>query len=268
MHQRTDIGYLYDGSFEGFLSCVFESFEKREIPADICAEDAQQISLFPMRTVPTDPEKAGRVLRSIPRRICIEAEDFVFSAFYSCMPGRESCLLSFLRMGYRIGPRVLSHLTDPAINALFQAVRHAKNEAHLLSGFIRLSEHNGMLAGVIEPKNRALYLIAPHFADRFRTNPVFIYDKTHRQALFAHEGQWRIFPLADFEPAQPDAAEMRMRALWRTFYDTVAIEGRRNETCRRTHLPLRYRGNMTEFQTNEKSSASTQENPISALPGN
>ena len=39
MPKRTDIAYLYDGSYEGFLCCVFESFEKREIPSDILTED-------------------------------------------------------------------------------------------------------------------------------------------------------------------------------------------------------------------------------------
>ena len=54
MPKRTDIAYLYDGSYEGFLCCVFESFEKQEIPSDILAEDGAQLSLFPARAIPTD----------------------------------------------------------------------------------------------------------------------------------------------------------------------------------------------------------------------
>ena len=260
MHQRTDIGYLYDGSYEGFLSCVFESFEKREIPPEICAENAPQITIFPMRFIATNMERARRVQISIPKRMSLEAEDFVRAAFYSCMPGREGSLLAFLRMGYKMGPRVLSCLTDPTVNALFNAARHAKSEAHLLCGFIRLSDYDGILAGVIEPKNYALPLIAPHFADRFQSDPVFIYDRTHAQALFVQDGSWRIFPLEEFELAHPDETEIAMRNLWRTFYNTVAIEGRRNERCRRTHMPLRYRGVMTEFQPKESAVSLLTEN--------
>ena len=47
MPKRTDIAYLYDGSYEGFLCCVFESFENHEIPSDILAETDAQLSLFP-----------------------------------------------------------------------------------------------------------------------------------------------------------------------------------------------------------------------------
>ena len=43
MPKRTDIAYLYDGSYEGFLCCVFESFEKQEIPSDILAEGVARL---------------------------------------------------------------------------------------------------------------------------------------------------------------------------------------------------------------------------------
>ncbi|WP_417104421.1 DUF4130 domain-containing protein, partial [Hominenteromicrobium sp.] len=42
--------------------------------------------------------------------------------------------------------------------------------------------------------------------------------------------------------------EEKFRAMWRTFYDTVGIEGRRNDLCRRTHMPKRYWNRMTEMR--------------------
>lgn len=41
--------------------------------------------------------------------------------------------------------------------------------------------------------------------------------------------------------------EETMQALWREFCDTIAIRERENPRCQRTHLPLRFRPNMTEF---------------------
>ena len=32
----TDTAYCYDGSFAGFLCCVFESYARKEIPAEVC----------------------------------------------------------------------------------------------------------------------------------------------------------------------------------------------------------------------------------------
>ena len=31
----ADVVYLYDGSFEGFLCCVFESFAQHELPSTL-----------------------------------------------------------------------------------------------------------------------------------------------------------------------------------------------------------------------------------------
>ena len=40
----TDVAYRYDGSFAGFLCCVFESYARHEIPSEICPpEEGQQI---------------------------------------------------------------------------------------------------------------------------------------------------------------------------------------------------------------------------------
>ena len=41
--------------------------------------------------------------------------------------------------------------------------------------------------------------------------------------------------------------ELCFRALWKRFYETVAIRERENPRCQNTFLPKRYRGTMTEF---------------------
>lgn len=41
--------------------------------------------------------------------------------------------------------------------------------------------------------------------------------------------------------------EEEMQKLWREFCNTISIKERENPKCQRTHLPLRYRPNMTEF---------------------
>lgn len=40
----TDVAYCYDGSFAGFLCCVFESYARREIPAEVCPPEEGQLN--------------------------------------------------------------------------------------------------------------------------------------------------------------------------------------------------------------------------------
>ena len=42
----TDTVYRYDGTFQGFLCCIFESYSRKEIPAAVCAPDRGQISFY------------------------------------------------------------------------------------------------------------------------------------------------------------------------------------------------------------------------------
>ena len=55
------VAYRYDGSFEGFLCCIFESYTKREVPAQIFSDEEAQVSLYPEKWIETDSGHAERV---------------------------------------------------------------------------------------------------------------------------------------------------------------------------------------------------------------
>lgn len=69
MSDRPDVIYYYDGTYMGFLSCVFESFAEHEDPVSICAADAaDQTALFGAKYIETDRKRAERVRVSIPKK--------------------------------------------------------------------------------------------------------------------------------------------------------------------------------------------------------
>lgn len=247
MPYRTDIIYRYDGTLDGFLCCVYESYLNREMPAAILGPEDEQLSLLETREIATDPFRAARVLKSIPARISEDALHLVERAMLTCLPEREKHLLRFLRLGYQKGAAVMDMLHDDAVAPVMNAVTHLGREAHLYLGFVRFTQSAGVLAAVIEPKNRVLPLIARHFLDRYPREAFVIFDRTHREALLAQRGRGRIEPLESLELPEPDDLERAVRALWRRFHTAVRIDPRRNYTCQRTHLPLRYRRVMTEF---------------------
>ena len=61
LSQRPQFVYLYDGTFAGFLTCVFESYATDEEPACFSLFTDPRTSLWPERAVETDREKAERV---------------------------------------------------------------------------------------------------------------------------------------------------------------------------------------------------------------
>ena len=242
-----EILYHYDGSLDGFLSCVFDSYAHREIPAGFSSGEDGVYTLFDSRAVPTDPDHAARVLRKITS-LSPEAAILLRRAFLTCLPEKELRLFRLIAKLLQEGPGFLRDRSDETLFPVIRAVQHLNGEVHLLKGFVRFSDLGGVLGGEIEPKNRVLPLLGGHFTARFHNERFFLYDRTHREALFHVPGQSVIRPLADFQMAPPDAAEARYRLLWKRFYDTVAIRERENPRCRMSQMPKRYWGTMTEFQ--------------------
>lgn len=242
-----EIIYRYDGTFEGFLSCVFDSYVNREYPAQFQDEAHIEHSFFPARWVGTDLAHAQRVLASLGK-IDPCARELVVKGFLTCAPEREKIIYRFIRSLYVIGKPLLRRLSDEAVLPLMKAVRHLDGEVHLLKGFVRFSDFEGTLAGEIKPKNRVLPLLRPHFCDRMYNEVFLLYDRTHREALVHRPGQWAILPLEEFKMAAPSAQEAQYRRLWKRFYDTIEIKERHNPRLRMTNMPKRYWETMTEFQ--------------------
>ena len=247
MPYRTDIAYLYDGSFAGLLCCVYESYYQKELPTMILNGEEMQETLFPVKEIITQEEKAAKVEASIEGKISKEARRLVGLCYLSHMEEREVKLLRFLRKGYKIGPRICNMLADDTVSQITKAAQNVQSEAHFYREFIRFSEYNGALLAIIEPKNFVLPLTSPHFCDRFPSEQFLIYDKTNKYAFVYQNGQRELFPLDHLEIPEADATEKQYRALWKQFYNTIAIEGRINPKRRMGNMPKRYWAQLTEF---------------------
>lgn len=250
--------YTYDGSFEGLMCCVFESYDKNEIPADVAPEDGDVPYLLPVKPVETDEGRANRVISSIPKKMGKEALLYIRRAFLTCHPQKELLILKFMRLGYGCGPSVMNRLTDETVHELISAVQHLEREAHLYTGFIRFSEANGALTAQIEPKNIVLPLIGRHFCERYPAERFLIYDRTHGMALLHEGGRLTVCGIEAFEQPEPGGEELKFRELWRLFYDTIEIKERHNPRCRMNLMPKRYWSCMTEFAREPQNGLSLQ----------
>lgn len=254
MPTQSELIYHYDGSFDGLLCCVFESYEKSELPLDIVLQNAAHSQLFSVKVIPTDSAKASRVLSSISPKMGCAALEFIRHAFLTCLYQKELYILLFLRLGYRHGPAVMNMLTDNVVNTLHKAVRHLDRESHLFKGFLRFSIFNNVLVGEIEPKNYVLPLMAEHFCQRFPEERFLIHDKTHGMGLVYQPYHFAVIPIGHLELPEANEEEKAFRRLWQLFYDTIEIKARHNPKCRMNLMPKHYWKYMTEFNDTHMSS--------------
>lgn len=246
MPYGTNVIYRYDGTFDGLMCCVFESFEKREIPEEITASP-EQMSFYETKDILTDYEKASRVSKGIKEKISKNAYETVCKAFLTCHEQKEVLILKFLHLGFKYGKNVMNMLADDTVNELFKAVRHLERELHLFLGFVRFSSYDGVLVSVIEPKNIILPLMKNHFCNRLPQETFMIFDKTNHMALVYRPYEAQIIPVEELSLPCANEEELHYRRLWKKFYDTIGIKERYNPKCRMTMMPKRYWKHMTEF---------------------
>ncbi len=245
MLDYTDVVYVYDDTYDGFLCCVFESFLKKEIPAGIVPLTASQMTLFPTRWIETDTERAGRVLRSFPQKLSPFYASLLLHAFLTCLEEKEMKMLALIHAGFA---GISFNCGKEPLHSIFFAVQFLKREAQHYKGFIRFSDYNGYLVTQIQPKNYVLPLIRRHFQQRFPQDTLLIFDETHHLALSCEQGVTNIFSLDTLALEEAGEREQYYRKLWKTYHQTIAIEQRLNPTLQRSLLPKRYWNQMTEFQ--------------------
>ena len=240
-----DAVFQYDGRFEGFLCCIFESYVNKEFPIAFSG-DEECWSLYDVRYIVTSQEHAQRVYQSILRRSRVAA-DVIRRGFLTCLPEKELHLYTLVKKLYDEGPAFLQNSSDPVYNPVARALRHMSGELEKLRGFVRFSDYGGVLGAEIEPKNHVLPLLRRHFCDRYANEFFFIYDRTHKELLIYAKNHSRLLTVDSLQLALPSEEEVQFRRLWKRFYETITIKERENPRCQNTCMPKRYRGTMTEF---------------------
>lgn len=242
----TDVAYCYDGSFAGFLCCIFESYTRKEIPSEVCPPEEGQLNLFGTRDIVTDRRQAQRVAAGLDR-LGYEVKDRITTGFLSTESGKDLTLLRFARLAFENGPRAAQMLGHPDAAAAFALERAVNNEADKLIEFIRFEQREEMLGAVIHPKNQVLPLLRGHFCSRLPDENFLIFDATHGTALVRRGGQVQYLAMEHYTPCI-DAEELNWQKLWKRFFQALTIEERRNEKAQMNHVQKRFWQDMPEMR--------------------
>lgn len=243
------VDYLYDGTFEGLLTCIYHHYYTDKASGIFPASEYQSTMLGGYLEVETDMEKAMTVYSAIERKISIYDLQRIYKVFMSSAERKECRILNYVRLGFVKGSGVRLLHGDPIVFAAQEAEKKVNNEVHRLMGLIRFSQlEGGVLYSPVEPDHDLLEFLAEHFCDRFKQEPFIIHDVKRSKALAAYQGNWQIrgFTKDDLRPLSHEEADYRR--LWKQYFQTMAIKERINPRCQKTMMPMRYWKNMTEFQ--------------------
>ena len=168
--------FLYDGSYEGFLSAVFDAYAVRTADGALIrpVSDDMTFPLEDWRDVCCSAEKAERVTRKLR---ALDIAETVYDAWLSRDADIENNLLGVIALAIREGRSPMDRQYIDRVRAVTGAARRVRTEAHRFLQFVRFvkvenrrpaltdgKEPPGLYVADIEPE----YDILPRLAGAFR----------------------------------------------------------------------------------------------------
>lgn len=240
--------FIYDGSFNGFLTAVFAGFEQKLPFADIQKERLAQNGLFSeTETIFTNIELAKRVWNGIKGRSNSAIKNIYFS-FLSGEKNLEPLLYQYIRkiMGSK---HVASDFSDACILKISQTAQKVYREKHRMEAFVRFQlTKDGIYFVNIEPDFDVLPLISKHFKERYADQPWIIYDLKRNYGLYydLHGVEIISMDLSNGfgNSIQKSTAmtddEYDYQDLWNNYFKSTNIKSRINKKLHTQHIPKRY----------------------------
>ncbi len=246
--------FATDGSFDGLLTAIFESYGADRPPSAIEPAARSQPGLFETRVkITTDPHKADRVWRGLKKHLRVKGRRRVLDAFLSGRPGVEMLIARYLRdaiQAAKSGSQSTDLTTQIEIARLSQKVRR---EAHRLKGFIRFQQTgDGQYLAMVAPRYDVLPLIRRHFEARYADQEWIIYDTRRDYGLHFDGRRTRRLQIAAADlPTRPDQAtkdEAQCQMLWQRYFAAINIPQRNNPKLHLSQLPRRFWRYLPEKQ--------------------
>ena len=179
---------LYDGTFDGLFTAIFELFEYRYQDVEICSRESfQQENMFAeIHEVITRQEKSERVLNKLEQNIGKSGINQLLKVFLSEDPEMEKLILSAVQQSVKHPDKnILQNFADDDMMKISKICKSVSRERHRMTAFVRFEKlQDEIYFAKIDPDFNVLPLIRKHFKDRYADQKWMIYDLRRHYGLF------------------------------------------------------------------------------------
>lgn len=246
---------VYDGSFEGFFSAVFEVYEYRIEKPMLQRGGAGTASLFSgSHVVCTSSQKAGRVLAKLQQLLSEGSLRQLYHCYLSELAQIDDVMFRYVQHALAAQSCIEKDYGHPDVLLVHQTSKKVYREKHRMEAFVRFQRTKDFLFyAVVQPDFNVLPLISRHFALRYADQRWVIYDSRRKYGIYYNlQGVTEV--TINFTEQNHDAAavyaddEALYQQLWKTYFNSVNIHARRNIKLHLQNVPRRYWRYLTEKQ--------------------
>lgn len=177
---------VYDGTFEGLVTAIFEMCEYKIADPIITIAERLNNNLFgTMHITHTNTAKAERVMKKLKEKLTRGALAQIYHAHLSEITGIENTILRYIQYALTTKASIENDYTNPDVLILQQTSHKVRREKHRMEAFVRFQlTKDGLYYALIQPDFNVLPLISKHFKDRYAGQHWLIYDTHRKYGLF------------------------------------------------------------------------------------
>ena len=250
--------YLFDHTFEGLLTAVFDAFSRKENPDRILAKHSNIPLFTETHLIQTDEERSQRVLSALKKKISGSALQMLLVSFLSESEDTYKHLFNYIAKAIVSEKSIELNFGDDDVMELSKTFKKVQNEYTRMKQFIRFQKtQDGFFFAAIEPRYDVLPLCTDFFCDRYADQQWVLYDIKRNYGIFYDLEQTQIVKFDELPfsvqtgQLQEDAldeSEISFRNLWKDYLKAVTIQERRNLKLQKQHMPVRFWKYLTEKQ--------------------
>ncbi|MCT7538475.1 TIGR03915 family putative DNA repair protein [Aliarcobacter cryaerophilus] len=239
---------VYDGSFEGFLTLVYEVYYEKLKPTKIYKTLPNEIIFDEILELITSKEKYEKVFNALKIKFPKDCFEKILNIFMCDSKEFEMALLEYIIIGFK-DFKQLYNINNSCVFFLNSLEKELFRVTHKLTGFIRFEElEDKTLYAKIESKFNVVYFLGRHFLKRFNNQNFIIHDINRKLAFVKIENDYSIKEVAFFDEPNYSSNEQKFQKLWKSFFSGVTINERTNLKLQTQMVPLLYRTYMSEFK--------------------
>jgi probable DNA metabolism protein len=249
--------FVYDASFEGFLTAVFESYRLKIVPDEIL-EKEETLPLFSdnILYINADEQKAQRVWKGLHKKLSPSACNMLSAVFLADDPSIPMLLYRYIRKAIDTPQSIEINFGDKDVLEASQWYKKVRREAERIRQFVRFQKtEDGIYFAPFAPLHNVLPLAIEHFTDRFSDQKWIVYD-TKRKYGFFYDLQTTVEVTFDhlnidpragkIDPAMMSEDENLFQEMWKAYFKSMTIKERINPKLHRQNLPRRFWRYLTE----------------------
>lgn len=244
------IDYLYDGSFDGYLTTIFYAYGEKDEVAIYKEASYSPSLLATAKFIPVEQDKVERVYDSVLKKLSYDTLDNLYRLHLSSEINADSLGLAYLKLCYRYGDNINLAKNNDVIKEVDLINKRIWTEVHRYYGFVRFKEISPMVFyAAIEPDHNILPLIMGHFKRRFSDQHFIIHDLKRHNAIVYDTETIRIQYLSLEESRDLEKANIKdpFEMYFKTYYTATTIKERLNPRQQNAYMPKRYYKHLVEL---------------------